>query len=545
MKKIFLFFIAISISLASFSQGYRLTAAAPGQQKPTTVLAESEQSEHVVMHLDDVFANYYKSVKFSKPGAYDFFFNYANMVDDNGFPWLLFHILQPTDDGICNGTYSMADGTLRPLILRSMEDYITYKGGTPVNEFSEATVTMTNKGGDNWNMVFHAIGTDGTIYDADTTLPVIAPPTEDTNDPILPNGGGGAEIINTVELDMNYAEVELWTNPQFSEPFVNHYDYYFQLVKREEGAQKANRFPYIEFDIYLPVKGALQEGTYRLGDKMRNFFLIRNTSDEKDWDNNAENSYGWEDGTVTLTNNGGDNWTIDVRMLTYDGTCYTTSVTTDINIRWRDEDPFENGGVNDTFNKESTTAGNYTVNFDLLDTSEEHMTTSGFFYVNLESSQHDADGKRFVSEFFFRIEPEGLNVPAGTYRIPAGTYPLSYDDESYFNFVASHGDGMSGGRYPSYIALYDEQRITDVWYLTKGNIKVDYDENDELVIDGNAESHFGSTFHFTYNLKSSGIHTVTGEVAEKAACKQLQDGQVVIRRNNTWYHTNGTRYLIK
>lgn len=511
------------------------------------------QPQYIDLPLDDVFAYHYANEKFSKPGAYDYFFNYGNLTDDGGFPWLLFHILQPTNDGISAGTYSLADGTLRLVLLRNMDDYNTYKQGTTVNTFCDASVTLTNHGGNNWQMQFEgraaaATAPDGApiIYRADVTLPITASTTQDANDPLTPNsgegGGDGSDpdqptITDVVNLDINYCEVELWTNPQFSPD--GHYDYYFQMVKREEGAAHANKWPYVDFDIYLPVKGALQSGTYMLNDKFCNFALIQNNEDERAYEN-WEDNYGFGSGSVTLTHNGGDNWTIEVEMVAADGTLYLIDVTQDITLRWRDEDPMVNPGINDTFNKESTTVGDYTIAFDLIDTSEQFIADRGFFYINLESSQVDAEGKRYVSEFFFRTEPTAVNVPAGTYAIPAGNYPMSFDDNSYYNFVASHGDGMTGGIYPSYIGLYDGKRITDVWYMKQGNITVSYDAEGDAVIIGELESHYGSKFHFTHNVNVVGIGTVLAP-SRSGSRKVLTGGNVIIRREDNSYNINGVR----
>ena len=507
---------------------------------------EEPEVEYIDLPLDDVFAYHYANEKFSQPGAYDYFFNYGNLADDNGFPWLLFHILQPTNNGIAEGTYSTKEGTLTPLILQDMEDYNNYRAGYGVNVLEEASVTFTNKGGNNWHMHFEGKSLNqNLIYRADCTLPITASTTQDANDPLIPNGGGTPdpdqpEVKDVVELDINYCEVELWTNPQFSP--AGHYDYYFQMVKLEDGAAHANKWPFVDFDLYLPVKGQLQAGSYMLGDKFANFALIQNNADEQAYENWVDN-YGFKQGCLALTNNGGDNWTIEVEMTAADGTLYLINVTQDITLRWRDEDPMVNPGVNDTFNKESTTEGNYSVVFDLLDTSEAYIADRGFFYVNLESSQKDSEGRRYVSEFFFRTEPEAASAPAGTYRIPAGTYPVNYDDDSHLSFVASHGDGMTGGQYPSFIGLYDGSRITDVWYMAKGSINVSYDADDELVLTGELESHYGSKFRIAYNAALDGVGTVLADpyVSNRSARKELRNGSVTIRRGEHLFRTDGIR----
>ena len=501
---------------------------------------DQPEPEHVTLQLDDVYAYHYANEKFSQPGAYDYFFNYGNVADDNGFPWLLFHVLQPTNDGICSGSYSIADGTLRPLILRSMDDYNAYKAGQSVNALAEANVTMTDAGAGKWQMIFHGVGTDGTLYDADVTLPITASTTQDVNDPLVPNGGGSGEdpdpVPEVVNLDINYCEVELWTNPQFSP--AGHYDYYFQMVKVEDGAAHANKWPFVDFDIYLPVKGALQAGTYMLGDQFCNFALIQNNEDEQAYENWQDN-YGFVNGAVTLTNNGGDNWTIEVEMTAKDGTLYLINVTQDITLRWRDEEPTP--GINDTFNKEPTTTGEYTIDFDLLDTSEQLIADYGFFYVNLESSAKDADGKRFVSEFYFRTEPGAASIAAGTYRIPAGTYPVNFDDDSTLSFVASHGDGMSGGQYPSYIGLYDGSHMGDVWYMKNGTITVSYDAEGDLVLEGDLTSHYGSVFHIHHNVSADGISAITAPAARRTARKMLRDGRVLVSSASRVYNIRGVQ----
>lgn len=501
--------------------------------------------QYVDLQLDDVYAYHYANEKFSRPGAYDYFFNYGCLADENGFPWLLFHILQPSNDGICEGTYSIAAGTLRPLILRSMDDYNAYKVGQQVNALDDATVTLSNKGAGTWQMHFEGKAQGANIiYRADTTRPITASTTQDANDPLVP-GGGNVDPDQPVEpdvvnLDINYCEVELWTNPQFSPD--GHYDYYFQMVKLEDGAAHANKWPFVDFDLYLPVKGQLQAGSYMLGDKFKNFALIQNNEDEQAYENWTDN-YGFKQGCLTLTHNGGDNWTIEVEMTAADGTLYLINMTQDITLRWRDEDPMVNPGINDTFNKESTTEGDYTVVFDLLDTSEQFIADRGFFYVNLESKSEAAShpGARYVSEFYFRTEPTAVNVPAGTYRIPAGTYPVNYDDDSHLSFVASHGDGMTGGQYPSFIGLYDGSRITDVWYLAKGSITVSYDAHDALVLTGDLESHYGSKFHIAYNAQPDGIGTVLAAPISPKARKEVQGGRINIRRDGRTYNMLGTR----
>ena len=503
--------------------------------------------QYIDLPLDDVLAYHYANDKFSKPGAYDYFFNYGYLVDDNGFPWLMFHILQSSNTDILAGTYSMSEGTLRPLILRSMEDYNAYKGGQPVNELEDATVTLSGGEYDMWTMHFEGKAKgENVIYRAEVTLPIHPSTTQDPNDPLVPNNNPGGDDNpgqpgekDVVNLDINYCEVELWTNPQMSPYHPGHYDYYFQMVKLEEGASTANKWPFVDFDLYLPVKGQLQAGSYALNDKFCNFALIQNNEDERAYEN-WEDNYGFREGFLTLTNNGGDNWTIEVEMTAADGTLYLINMTQDITLRWRDEDPMVNPGVNDTFNKESTTTGDYSILFDYLETNEAYITDRGFFYVNLESSETDDDGKRFVSEFFFRTEPEAANVAAGSYRIPAGTYPISFDDDSHLTFVASHGDGMSGGQYPSFIGLYDGRSISDVWYMKQGSITVNYDAKGKLVLTGELESHYGSKFHIAYNAPLDGIGTVAADIYSPGR-KEFRDGRVLVRRANTWYNIDGVQ----
>lgn len=488
----------------------------------------------VTLTLDDVLAYYYANSKFSQESHHYYFLNYGNLADEDGFPWLLFNIYQPTNQGLVEGTYSLADGTIgNMVILRSMEDYSNHMHGTVSHPLSEATVTLTNPEGNNWRMVLQATGLDGVKYEADVTLPIEKiSTTQDETDPMSTGGGGNNPVDPTFAevLDINYCEIELWTDPKMSPNHPGCYDYYFQMVHLQEGAQRADKWPFVDFDIYLPKKGELVAGTYKFNENFENFALIQNNEDEKAYEN-WEDNYGFIAGSVTLTHNGGNNWSIDILMNTIDGKAYAIHHTMDVTLRWRDEDPMDHVGVNDTFNGESTEATNHNIPFALVDS--EYMSDKNFYYLNFESDNENEKGERYVGEFYFRTDRD---------EVPAGTYPFSYDDESTHTFVSSHGDGMSGGVYPSYIALYDGKRLTERWYLVGGSIKVTYGEEDGIEVPyftGDVVSHYGSKLHFTTDPKQieEGILFISGARVKKHG-KVLRGRSIII---NNEYDLEGKK----
>lgn len=498
-----------------------------------SLLCIGAHAEEETLPLDDVYGYYYSHSNFSSEGRYCYFYNFGSVEADqeNGFPWLMFKTYQATHDGIVAGIYSLADGTLGSIVLlRSITEFNGYKEGLPITEFTEATVTMTNKGGNNWNMTFRGVSTEGEVFVADTTLPISVSETKDANDPTVPNsGGGGPQPGEEIKLEVNYGEVELWTDSQFC-PIAGHYDYFFRFIDRNDKRQ----IPYVEFDVYLPVKGMLQEGTYKLGDKLQNFNIILNNEDEQAWENNTSN-YDFVVGDVKLTQNNAVNWTVEVTMITRDGHVYTMTHTQDFTIRWRDDDPTQHPGLNDTFNHEPTTPEDIDINFHSLEVSEEYIQDYGFYYLNLESNDINAEGENMVTEIYFR--PKEL-------PIPAGTYPISFDDETESTFVASHGDGMSGGRYPSYIALYNGHGLSKTWYLDHGNITIAYDTNGQMLVTGDVWSHYGSHIRFTNdptNYDFSGIAHVAIDGAGVKLGKFIERGQVRVRHNGHTYSLDGVQ----
>lgn len=492
-----------------------------------------QPGEDVVLTLNDVWAVHYSDPKFSSEGRYYYYFNYGNVDDENGFPWFIFNTYQSSNTSIAEGTYNITDGSLgQVVVLLNMADYNSYKAGELPHPQTTGSVTFTHKGENLWQMTYEGTDADGTKYLADATLELDPQPTTDTVDPFRPDNNPNPNPDpepQTHEIDVNYCEVELWTNPAMC-PIEGYYDYYFQFVKLEEGAIKANKWPFVDFDLYLPVKGSLKEGTYTFGEDFCNFALIQNNADEQAYENWDDN-YGFVSGNVTIKQNADKTWTIDVTTYTLDGETYHFSHTSEINLRWRDEDPFDNPGINDTFNKEPIETSNFCVGFNSIETSDNFIADYGFLYINLESDDINSEGENFVSEMYFRTKEPTL---------PAGTYSFSYDDEVDGTFVSSHGDSPTGGQYPSYIGLWNGTRMGDRWYITSGTIKVSYGPDEELYLTGDVVSHYGSKIRFSNDPVEIANGVPAIKVNGVKAGKFLEkNGQVRVHRDGRIYNLRG------
>lgn len=146
----------------------------------------------------------YTNAAYSQPGHYDYYFSFANTNDEFYFPYVFFDLYLPTDQGLEEGTYTMADGTVDPnlMLMANYDDYLAYYTGYAAYVWTAATISLTKAEGELWTVDFSATDDNAITYKFSYTTEL--PVEIDDYDPDADNGGGSGTGGGSENPDCTY-----------------------------------------------------------------------------------------------------------------------------------------------------------------------------------------------------------------------------------------------------------------------------------------------------------------------------------------------------
>jgi len=125
--------------------------------------------------------------------------------------------------------------------------------------------------------------------------------------------------------------------------------------------------------------------------------------------------------------------------------------------------------------------------------------------------------------------------------IPTGVYPINDSRIPGTVLAGSIGADKDGNPapLPSYFArtLWTGQIVPPLYFMVEGTVSVE-NRDGYLYIEVNARNSYGRPVHITYNSNPTPVDNIT--ISPARARKVLQDGQVLILRDNQTYTLTGT-----
>lgn len=256
-----------------------------------------------------------------------------------------------------------------------------------------------------------------------------------------------------------------------------------------------------EFSVALPAESLVAGHYDELSEENKNFCYIY-------FDNKVYQMYSANfdlsiDGeTFTLTGNcqGGDQlWTVNIS-----GSILPSQKT----------DPF------DATYEDGEVEVNYTLDEVTIQTNAEQH------YAYIEAVSEERNDVWMCLIYF-----EGDKLPAGIYGI----------EETFTAGSVQPGIIDNGDIYPTMYFRLDEEGYVNipVWYCSMGQVKVEYDANDNIVIDCDALNSNYVRVHVTVNAQETdGIQQLDGEKVQKDG-KFLENRHIVIRRGGQKFNVLG------
>lgn len=172
--------------------------------------------------------------------------------------------------------------------------------------------------------------------------------------------------------------------------------------------------------------------------------------------------------------------------------------------------------------------GEVDVNFTLDDIVEFAVSGSeGYAYIEVDNAE--------------RMDAWACMIFVDSDELPAGEYPFT---ETYEIGTAQPGLIWGESIYPTLYFHFDEEGYVNVpvWYCTTGSVKVDYDEEGNIMMECEALNSNGVRVHVTVNAAEPvSIEQVAAQAVKDG--KFFEQNALVIRRNGNEY--NGFGQLTK
>lgn len=264
MKKIYSLLCAAFIAAAAMAQGHHPTVIKgmprinPTAELPEFTLSPSKEKATPAKAGGQVLpintadpVKLYTNAEYSQPGHYDYYFSFANTDDEFFFPMVFFDLYLPTDQGLEEGTYTLANGTVDPnlMLMANYNDYVYYYYGYAAYEWTDATIKLIKAEGENaWTVDFSATSAEGYTYTfsytGDFTVELDDFDPGATVDPDKP------EVEYTYDYEPDAAQKYdiVFQNPDCSDSFVDEYKLYDIFLEHTDVLDNGR---YFEGHLYL------------------------------------------------------------------------------------------------------------------------------------------------------------------------------------------------------------------------------------------------------------------------------------------------------
>ena len=159
---------------------------------------------------------------------------------------------------------------------------------------------------------------------------------------------------------------------------------------------------------------------------------------------------------------------------------------------------------------------------------EDQIADNGYIFLQLIAADESDE-----AQFFFYAEEADEDI-----TIPVGTYTINYTED--YGTVQANPGVQGNGVWPSFYALKAEGGYAvPLWLLVSGTVEVSKDEEGNPYLEVNAYNSYGVPVHIVYDGTpiGAGVENVTTEPT--AATKVLQNGQLLIIRNDRTFNVVG------
>ncbi|MCQ2348270.1 MAG: hypothetical protein MJZ65_03680 [Paludibacteraceae bacterium] len=312
--------------------------------------------------------------------------------------------------------------------------------------------------------------------------------------------------------------------PNKSDSLANEFYYTFNFF----GSQDADGYPNVIVDAILSKPMEMVEGEYSLKDGLSNLILFQNQADFNTWFFGGD-YYIFTSANLSLTPAAGTKWNYSMFITDTIGSEYWFTFDQDPHVllpkEEEDVDPAEQPFYDELHERQY----DLTMEFDSLIWVDNRTPDDPIIDMYLLQQTPDIDGLIYYVQLGFYSQDE---------VVPAGTYPLSSDEEAYNIFSSSLG------RYgniviPCYAAIMDMNGWAHaIWYLTEGEITLQYDENGQPTFSGVCTSYYGSTIRFYYHADKEDT-ALPHSVASSKARKYLKNGKLWIEQGHRTYDVLG------
>lgn len=320
----------------------------------------------------------------------------------------------------------------------------------------------------------------------------------------------GAKAQNEpIDLDINRIDgCIFYSNSEYSQPGA--YDYFF-------GFSDNGSIPFMDIDIFMPTNQGISAGTYSIENGLLgDIVLILN-------DNEYNYAYSlglyphiFTEATMEVSDMGNGEWKFSFTGTTDKEEIFRFEATGTVEIK---ED---NTGSEPTttYKYEPTQKSNIDITWTEADVYTDYVAEHGLIDIFFDSEQTDANGRNYEGETYFFTSD---------YKIPAGTYPISFACTPG-TFQASAGCSTTSNSldYPTFIRTYTTANVFDSWYIVSGYITVGYDTNDQMYLFGHGKSYNGSDITFRYGTLPEGITPAAMEIKNLQPRKEFVGRRVMV-----------------
>ena len=323
-------------------------------------------------------------------------------------------------------------------------------------------------------------------------------------------------------LDIDTVQITYLSNISDTAQHVCYYTFNF--------FHHANDYPNVLVDVIMPMPMALTEGNYSLADgSLSGLSLFQNQTDFNDFFFGGT-PYVFANATLTIKQLTSLDWLFEFVITDEIGSEYRISLRQNVNIIRYPALPDDTNPEEKAYADEQSSPTEMTFATDILHYDDATVEKDGVLDITLFQSAASEYGLHAMVQ---------LGMFTSVSKVPAGTYPINHsEDEGTFSAsLGRFGDIV----IPCYAALVDANGwVYAIWYLVDGEITISYSSTDEIIIQGECQSYYGSKICFSYGSTDTDIIEIVSPTDQPSSQKIMQSGQILILREGRIYTIMGT-----
>jgi hypothetical protein len=298
-----------------------------------------------------------------------------------------------------------------------------------------------------------------------------------------------SNMMASLQLAQNDTIKLLWSSETSAK--VDWYDYCDKEGWWQMEAKDSAYFITLSNDTYVSVAS----GSYKVSDLLPDYSYIIAYADH--------DSITFADGTLTVEEDAKGDVTIRGTLLANNGNTYEITIIYSWNLYKYDED------------------ADFIVDYDSYTLDDK--------FAELYDCV-DVIGSNEANQYIYL----DFSLPVKVGKLLPGKYTID-DSRTPMTVHAGNYDNETGYYIKSLAAVKDEEGLKKVWYLVSGTVTVD----DQLNIYVEAKNSLGRDIKV--NMKSSYTQGLEAANTTRSAHKSIENGHLLIERNDTRYNAVGTR----